>query len=257
MLSKIFWLLAAPLNALAIILVAGALLLWTRWLRAGKWLVTIALVPLTLFGFTQLSDLPLIWLESRYEVPQLTEPPYGIIVLGGGLSVSHYQHDAPYYLGSRADRITVALTLKRQYPKARLIYSGGNGSLIEESRSEAASAKVFIQSLYGNDLGLEMEGKSRNTWENGVNTIAMIPPAKRNRAWLLVTSAWHMRRAMGVFRELGMTPIPYPVDYKAARLAPPWLSDSIVDQFEKLSIALRELIGIAAYRATGRWQAAN
>lgn len=256
-LSKIFWWIAAPLNALVLALLIGTCLLWTRWRRAGKWLLTAAIVPLVLLGFTRLSDLPLIWLESRYEVPDLTDPPRGIIVLGGGISVSDYHHDAPYYLGSWADRITVALALKRQYPQARLIYSGGSGSLTDPGGSEAESARIFIRSLYGDDLGIEMEEESRNTWENGVNTIAMIPPAEQDRPWLLVTSAWHMSRAMGVFRQLGMTPIPYPTDYKAARLASPWLANSAVDQFEKLSIALREFIGIAAYRATGRWQVAD
>ena len=61
---------------------------------------------------------------------------------------------------------------------------------------------------------MTFETKSRNTWENALFTRALIKPQTRVETFfLLVTAAWHMPRAMGVFRKLGYRVIAYPTDY--------------------------------------------
>jgi Uncharacterized conserved protein len=252
-LSKVFWWFAAPLNALIFLTVLGAVLLFTRWRRAGRRLVAASAVLLLVLGVTRIGDVPLIWLEERYQEPVLTEAPRGIIVLGGGIAAGGYNHDAPYLLNGWVDRITTALKLKRLYPQARLIYSGGSADLIGDKPSEAEAFSRLLVDLYGNDLGFEREDRSRNTWENAVFTLEMIPPEAREGTWLLVTSAWHMERALGIYRKLGWTPTPYPTDYKAAAIEPPYLQRLASDQFDKLGVAMKEFIGIAAYWMAGRW----
>lgn len=252
-LSKIFWWFAVPLNALLILAAFGTALLFTRWRRAGRRVVVAAVVLLLVFGFTRVADLPLIWLEEGYQEPMLAEAPYGIIVLGGGIAAGGYNHDAPYLLNGWVDRLTTALTLKRLHPEARLIYSGGSASLLADRPSEADAVAALLDDLYGSDLGMEREDRSRNTFENARFTLEMIAPEERGKTWLLVTSAWHMERALGIYRKLGWTPVPYPTDYKAAAIEPPYLGNLASDQFDKLGIAVKEFIGIAAYWAAGRW----
>jgi uncharacterized SAM-binding protein YcdF (DUF218 family) len=252
-LSKLFWWLAAPLNALILLTVLGAFLLVTRWRRAGRRLVAIAAVLLVVLGFTRAADLPLIWLEERYQEPVLTEPPHGIIVLGGGVAAGGYNHEAPYLLNGWIDRLTTALTLKRLHPQARLIYSGGSASLLSGQKSEADAVAALLTDLYGSDLGMEREDRSRNTFENARFTLEMIAPEERGKTWVLVTSAWHMERAMGIYRKLGWTPVAYPTDYKAAKIEPPYLGNLASDQFDKFGVAIKEFIGIAAYWMAGRW----
>lgn len=252
-LSKAFWWIAAPLNALILVSALGALLTFSRWRRAGRRMVAAAALLFVVLGFTRAADLPMIWLEERYEEPVLSEPPYGIIVLGGGIAVAGYNHEAPYLLNGWVDRLTTALKLKRLHPQARLIYSGGSASLFSGQPSEADAVAALLTDLYGSDLGLEREERSRNTFENAQFTLEMIAPEERGKTWVLVTSAWHMERAMGIYRKLGWTPVAYPTDYKAAAIEPPYLDNLASDQFDKFGVAVKEFIGIAAYWMAGRW----
>lgn len=251
--SKILGVLVAPLNALLIVAALAVGLLFTRFSRLARWLLVFCMIPLILVGFTRIADLPLIWLEERYQSPEPLTDIAGIIVLGGGIGVTGYNHPQDYYIGSWADRLTTGLALKTRFPQARLIYSGGSAKLGASNGTEANAAEKLVVDLYGDNRGMEPENLSRNTWENGVETLKMIGPSVAPEKWMLVTSAWHMERAMGVYRKLGFVPVAYPTDYKAAKPEFPYLADSAVDQWDKFSLAVRELIGLLAYRMSDRW----
>ena len=62
---------------------------------------------------------------------------------------------------------------------------------------------------------IELEDRSRNTVENAVFTRALVNP-KPNERWLLVTSAAHMPRAIGTFRQAGFPIEAYPVDWRTS-----------------------------------------
>ena len=104
------------------------------------------------------------------------------------------------------------------------------------------------------DLGLSpdrlrLEAASRNTAENAAMTRALLTPEAGQR-WLLVTSAYHMPRAVAAFCAAGWTGlIPYPVDYRSPGDGAGWRFSENADA---LATALREWIGLAAYRLTGR-----
>jgi len=251
--SKILGVLVAPLNALLIAATLAVGLLFTRFSGLARWLLIFCIVPLMLIGFTRIADLPLIWLEERYQSPEPLSDIVGIIVLGGGIGVSGYNHPQDYYIGSWADRLTTGLALKARFPQARLIYSGGSAALGASEGTEADAAEKLVVDLFGDNRGMEQENLSRNTWENGVETLKMIGPSAMPEKWVLVTSAWHMERALGVYRKLGFVPVAYSTDYKAAKPEFPYLANSAVDQWDKFSLAVRELIGLLAYRLSGRW----
>ena len=96
------------------------------------------------------------------------------------------------------------------------------------------------------------EDRSRNTFENAVYTKALVKPRK-GEDWLLITSAYHMPRAMGIFRALGMEPIAFPVDYRtygdSNDFRPPADGTLAVRNFET---AAREWVGLLVYRLTGK-----
>ncbi len=102
---------------------------------------------------------------------------------------------------------------------------------------------------------MTFEDKSRNTWENAIFTRDLVNP-KPGDTWLLVTSAWHMPRAMGIFRKAGFKVTAYPVDYltygNSRDLHPPRLA---LDEMERLENALHEWIGLVAYRLTDKTDA--
>jgi len=97
---------------------------------------------------------------------------------------------------------------------------------------------------------MQFEFGSRTTYENAVFTAAL-PGVDRTRPWLLVTSAWHMPRALATFRAAGWNVTPYPVDYRTG-IRTPWTEYSLVDSPRRWRIALHEWAGLLAYRLAGR-----
>ncbi len=102
---------------------------------------------------------------------------------------------------------------------------------------------------------MTFESRSRNTWENAVLTRALIAP-KPDETFLLVTSAWHMPRAMGIFRCAGFNVIAYPVDYHTYGDSRDFLPDRAgLQEMGMLEIAVHEWIGLFAYHLTGKTNA--
>ena len=99
---------------------------------------------------------------------------------------------------------------------------------------------------------LTIEDRSRDTWENAVFTKAMVAPVAGER-WLLVTSAWHMPRAMGVFRKAGFAVEPWPVDYRTTgwRDAATFFG-SPAEGLRRLDLVAKEYAGLVAYWLKGR-----
>jgi len=179
-------------------------------------------------------------------------PPDGIVVLGGAIDPEFAAARGAPDLNEAAERITVVAELARKYPSARILYSGGNGRLAFRSGTEAQFAGALIESFGVPESRLILEDQSRNTAENAIFSLQLAMP-KPGERWLLVTSAYHMPRAMGVFRKAGFAVEAYPVDYRtrgAADLLIPF--DDVASGLRRTDTAAREWIGLMAYWLTGR-----
>jgi uncharacterized SAM-binding protein YcdF (DUF218 family) len=97
-----------------------------------------------------------------------------------------------------------------------------------------------------------MEPRARNTWENAEFSKAVASP-KLGERWLLLTSAYHMARAVGAFRKAGFAIEPYPVDWRlGSRDDLLRFSISFVGGLSRVDTAIREWIGLTAYWLAGR-----
>lgn len=246
-LSKLFWIAFRPLNFLFFMALAGMLAGRLGWRKLRTALLAVSISAFVLFGFTQFTDFLLHRLEMAVPAGEIPMQPAGIIVLGGGIG----QIASQYQLAEASDRLIKGLELRRLHPGARFIYSGGSGALLVDQPAEAHSAALVVGAIYGDDRGMELENRSRSTFENAVEVAAMLGTDK-SKPQLLVTSASHMPRAIGCFRRLGVNVIPVPTDFRADPLTFPWLSDEAPNQFLKLSLFVKEMIGLAAYRLSGR-----
>jgi uncharacterized SAM-binding protein YcdF (DUF218 family) len=249
--SKIFWLFASPLHLALILLVAG-LLLSRRW-RHGRALALAAAAGLALIVFTPISALLLRPLEDRFPARSaIMAPPKGIIVLGGALDERVTAARDQVALNEAGERMTAGASLARLYPQAMLVFSGGSGALIDDSAKEADAARRLWRELGVPDSRMVFEDRSRNTFENAAFTKKLVDP-KPGETWLLVTSAYHMPRSIGIFRAQGMNPVAFPVDYRtfgnAEDCKPPADGSLAIRNFET---AVREWIGLLAYRLTGK-----
>jgi uncharacterized SAM-binding protein YcdF (DUF218 family) len=252
-LSKILGFFALPSNDILVLGLIGLALMYTRFARAGRWLVTGSIVLFAAFGLLPLGKALIEPLENRFPPWDAARgPPDGIVVLGGAIDPEFAAARGAPDLNEAAERITVVAELARKYPSARILYSGGNGRLAFRSGTEAQFAGALIESFGVPESRLILEDQSRNTAENAIFSLQLAMP-KPGERWLLVTSAYHMPRAMGVFRKAGFAVEAYPVDYRtrgAADLLIPF--DDVASGLRRTDTAAREWIGLMAYWLTGR-----
>lgn len=253
-LSKIIGFFASPTHLAICLMLAGAVLGFGRLARAGRGLGLAGLLLLVAVAATPLPRLLARPLEDRFPVPAMSDPRpvAGIIVLGGAIGESRGQMT---FTGAAA-RMTEAVMLARRQPQARLVFTGGSGALLSRNApSEASVAGRFFAEMGLAADRITLEDKSRNTDENARFTARLVAP-KPGERWLLVTSALHMPRSMAVFRAAGLDLEPWPVDYRTSGQRRDFLSPGRIwaTNLELADDAMREWVGLAAYRLAGKTQ---
>jgi len=252
-LSKLLGFFALPSNTLVSIGLIGLVLLCTRFTRLASWLIVTSLVLIAIAGLSPLGNALILPLEQRF--PQWDASrgaPDGIVLLGGMITPDVSSARGTVALNEAAERITATAELARRYPDARIIMTGGSGALIFDEGAEAIFAVRQLEALGIAHDRITAEQQSRNTIENAVFSRLIANP-KPGERWLLVTSAYHMPRAMGVFRAAGFPVEAYPVDWRTrgpADLVRPF--SSLSDGLQRTDTAAHEWVGLFAYWITGK-----
>ncbi len=252
-LSKIAGFFLQPLNAVIVLAAVGGATGFAGWLRSGFFLCLVAAAVMALAGWTTTGALLLHPLESRFTRP--AEPlatVAGIVVLGGGFEGAVNQARGGYELNSSGDRFVEAAILARRYPDAKVVISGGSGALMIEGEADATTAERLLEALGVGRDRMILESRSRNTDENARFTRALVEP-KPGETWLLVTSAFHMPRSVGLFRANDFAVTPWPTDYRTTGNETIGLfQDNVADAVQNTTLAIREWIGLLTYRLSGR-----
>jgi uncharacterized SAM-binding protein YcdF (DUF218 family) len=251
-LSKLAKALVEPDSLLMIGLGLGCLLLWLGRPKTGRWLLTGCTAVLFAVSALPIGAWWIGALETRFPRPDLASlpPPDGIIVLGGALANPRVsQMYGAINLNQRAERIVEFAMLARRYPEARLLFTGGSGDLRQRVTPESDRLKPFTVDLGIAPGRVEYEERSRNTVENAIYSKELAAP-KPGERWLLVTSAAHMPRSVGIFRKLGWDVIPFPVDYETAGAPPLYWFDPVKNWY-MLGVAAHETVGLIAYYLAG------
>jgi uncharacterized SAM-binding protein YcdF (DUF218 family) len=252
-LSKLLGFFALPTNLLISLGVLGLLLLLTRFTRIASWLIVTSLVLLAVAGLSPLGKVLILPLEQRFPPWNPSQgAPDGIIMLGGAVSADVSVARDTIALDEAGARLVATVELARRYPSARIIISGGASSLFHDEEPEAVVVMKEFEALGIPHDRISAEEQSRNTVENAVFSRLVANPQPGER-WLLVTSAFHMPRAVGTFRAAGFPIEPYPVDYRTrgpADMARPF--GVAHDGLQLMDTAAHEWLGLLAYRLTGR-----
>ncbi|MCG2639999.1 MULTISPECIES: YdcF family protein [Bradyrhizobium] len=242
-----------PLNLLVELGIISVVLMATRFAGIGRKLAATTLVLLALAAFSPLGNLLLYPLESRFPPWDPSRgAPDGIIVLGGSVDTDlSAAHHTPVVLHA-ADRLLAPAELARRYPNARIVFTGGSANLISTHAREADYSVPILESIGIPKERLVVERDSRNTYENAVFTKRLVAP-KPGERWLLITSAYHMPRSMGIFRKAGFDVEAYPVDWRMGGRDELFSFTNIsADGLGRTDVAVREWIGLLAYRIMGR-----
>lgn len=252
-LSKIFWLLFSPVTLLLIVALIGTLMTWGRRVRTGRRLALAALLLLAVLALTPVGGLIVGPLEDRFPLPPNDmAPPYGVIVLGGAINGGASEARGDVVFTEEGERVVQAAILARRYPDAKLVFTGGNGSLFSAMTTEAQAVAKLWAELGVDPMKVMLEERSRNTDENARFTASLVHP-KPDQRWILLTSAFHMPRSMGLFEKAGFNVIADPVAYRTfgLRNGLDWDTDP-ARNLRTVEVAFKEWVGLIAYRLTGR-----
>jgi uncharacterized SAM-binding protein YcdF (DUF218 family) len=250
--SKTLWFLAQPTSLIFILLVLAFVLgLLRRRVLAGISLV-LAILILGVGAYTTLGYVALAPLEAQFQRPPLPAKVAGIIVLGGGMDADINAIRKGYELNRSGDRFVEALRLAELYPDAKILISGGGGIFAPGTDTEAAAGARFFTAFGIAPARILQEDASRNTEENAQLTKATLNP-QPGESWLLITSAFHMPRSVGLFRKAGFDIVPWPADYLTSGVERPAIKlDQPAENLSISTMAMREWTGLLVYWLTGK-----
>lgn len=250
-LSKIAWFVVQPSGLLLMLVVGAAVLAFTRFTQFARACAVGAAALFIIGGFMPLSTWLVLPLEGRFSRPDLAGQKIdGIILLGGMEDARVATGRGAHGLNEAGERLTETAALARRYPDAEIVITSSppGGARL----SGASAAAQMLEEMGIARARIILEEASQNTWQNGLNTKALIKPQPGAR-WLLLTSANHMPRAIGVFRKVGLPVEPWPVDYRTAGPADAGRTFfSPIEGMRRLDMAVREWLGLFVYWITGR-----
>ena len=247
--SKTLWLAVQPDHLLVLLLLMAACGVWLRRRWAGR-LLGVLVSGMLVLMLVPVGNLLLEPLESRFRQVPPPDAVAGILVLGGGEEADLSARWGQSQFNAAAERLMVLPELMQRYPDARVLFSGGSASVLNAQYRGADVARDWLKTLPPplSTKTLVYERDARNTWENALFSARLLGGVP-DQPWLLVTSAFHMPRAVGIYRQLGWQVVPYPVDYYST-------GDAFRPQFalnlRDLVVGVREWTGLLMYHLTGR-----
>ncbi|MET0173371.1 MAG: YdcF family protein [Agrobacterium vaccinii] len=242
-----------PLSLAFFLCFAGAALALLRFRKMGGALSLCAASLLFVTLYTTAGSVALQVLEDHVRKPQADPADLScIIVLGGAFETLVTTSRGGVEFNQAAERFVETARLALKYPQAKVLISGGDGSISGAYEGEANASERFFSAFGIAPERLIKENTSRNTLENARNTAGMLRDNGLSDC-LLITSAFHMPRSLGLFRAVGLSVTAWPVDYRTTgieTLGFDFTQPSLNAQ--QTATAAREWLGLVGYYLTGR-----
>lgn len=251
--SKLGWAIASLGNLIVLLMTFATIMLLLNNVTIAKWILIPVMIANWLLMAYPLADSLLLPLETRFSKPTpLPQNIDGIIVLGGGEKLKQSLSWHTQELGDAGDRFIGAAVLAKHYPDAPIIYSGGSNLLqaVQNGQDEANIAQRILTAIGISKGRLIIESQSRNTAENFLLLKTKLP--KPDGTYLLVTSASHMPRSVGVARKQAINVIAYPVDYMTSNKELRRWDFDYIAHLQTFDLAWHEWLGLTAYYWTDK-----
>ncbi len=258
--KQFVWLFLLPPNGLLMLALIGAVMAgWSaRHYRLGALTSVISLVLFYLLMTPAVSQR--LMTEVEYGVGDMLDepaaralmasdrPPQAIVILGGGSHFDMRERPRPEVpSGNTQNRIIHGAQLAR-WTSLPVLTSGGQPSGLATSEATIMARALFDR--YG-VRARWIEGQSLDTTGNAQLSAPILQGAAVSRI-LLVTEAFHMRRARAEFERAGLEVIPAPHAWLAGRGAPPpstWMP--LPDSVARSVLAMHEMVGYGWFLLRG------
>lgn len=250
--SKILWLIFSPDLLLVLFILITCILLWIKAYKKAVFLSTILTIIVLIITLFPVGTWLIYPLEKRFLPPKtLPKSIDGIIMLAGAENILRTEAWEQPELGDGAERYFAFIRLVRTYPDAQAVFTGGSGEITQQNLKSTLTAKLLLKEQ-GLDISrIIFESESRNTYENALFTHRIIKPSPEEK-WILITSASHMPRSVGIFSKIGWKVIPFSVDHQTDRTTLFRLTINFSGNLNTLKNAIREWTGLVAYYITGK-----
>ena len=246
-LSKILAPLLNPTNFIVIVILFLFLINLKSKNKFVFSVLKINLILIILIAFLPFGKVGLRYLENDFINQTSFKNLQNIIVLAGPEDINSTIITKKLNLNSSSERLIASVKLANKFANSKIYYVGGNGYIINKNLSELTVAKKFYEDIGFNLDRIDFIGNTSNTIEN-LNEIQKL---NLNTETVLITSAFHMKRSMIIANQLGISTIPYAVDFRSIS------NQHILNGYQKFSVSknlgdfdlfIRELVGIIAYK---------
>ena len=251
-LSKILWLIVNPFNIFIFITLFTIFLYFINFRRLSLIIYLINFIFIALISFLPIGSYLTYIIEKEFHTnTKFPDQVDGILILGGATNPLLFKEFDQISLNGSAERLVESVMIIRKFEKAKVIFSGGSGIVNRSDLGHSQVAKLFYKKM-GVDINkIFFEDKSRNTHENIIYSKKIAKP-KKNENWLLITSAFHMKRALLIAEKNNWKFIPYAVDFKNIKEFKLTPNLNLLSNLNSFQSGLHEWLGLVSYYLMGR-----
>ena len=251
-LSKILWLIVNPFNIFIFITLFTMFLYFINFRRLSLIIYLINSIFIALISFLPIGSYLTYIIEKEFHTnTKFPDQVDGILILGGATNPLLFKEFDQISLNGSAERLVESVMIIRKFEKAKVIFSGGSGIVNRSDLGHSQVAKLFYKKM-GVDINkIFFEDKSRNTHENIIYSKKIAKP-KKNENWLLITSAFHMKRALLIAEKNNWKFIPYAVDFKNIKEFKLTPNLNLLSNLNSFQSGLHEWLGLVSYYLMGR-----
>ena len=252
LLSKILWILFAPFNLILLLIILASIFSFLNFILFSRIFYLTAILFFLISGVIPSGAFLMYQLERDY-YNQVSLPGTidGILILSGATKPYLTKVHNQISINSNGERLIESAVLIKKYPKAKVIFSGGSGTILDYEFTHSEAAKIFYQNLEIDSNRINFENKSRNTYENILFSKNIANP-KVDENWVLVTSAFHLKRAINISEKISWNLIPYPTDFKQPKKFNWKFEYNLLDNLVRFRQGSHEWLGIIVYYLMGK-----
>ena len=221
-----------------------------------KYLINFLIIIFVSLIFFPIGKKGMFYLEKDYFIQEELNKIDNILVLAGPENPTTTNITSKLNIGDGSERLIASVKIALDNPSSKIFFLGGDGKLVKSKFNEADVAKIFY-----NDVGFDLNrvkffDNTRNTVEN---LQAFQNLQNENKSNILITSAFHMKRAMLIAQKLDLEVTPYAVDFRSnlSSLADKKNKFSIINYIQSFDLIknlspsntfFREILGILAFK---------
>ncbi len=250
-LSKILIYLTKPFILILLFLIISFLVKNSIWKKRFRW------TSLVLFLFFSngiiFNECMLLWEKPAIPISGLDNEYEMAVVLGGTTDVDRMPNDRLFFQRG-ADRVTHALNLYHSGKVKKILFSGGNARLFEDSNRNNSPIVDFYMMCGVASGDIIMESSSRNTHENALLVKKMLVGSSEQGKIILVTSAYHMRRAERCFNKVGIDVTGFSTDFYTSKPDDRFRFEKLIPSpkvLDNWNFLIKEWIGYVVYWIVG------